>query len=384
MLCREYDLNLDLHAKIWQLSVAEQQWVEILKALFLGVDLLILDEPTAVLTPQEADKLFVILKKMKEEGLSILFITHKLNEVMTVSDRVTVLRKGKKIATVNTAEVNRNELAKMMVGREVVFRVEKPNIEIGESVLEIKNLKTKNDRGFFALNNLSLHVNAGEIVGIAGVSGNGQRELFESIIGIRKVENGEIYLNGLKIKNQSSKTISSLGIAHVPEDRLKEGVVSDFSITDNLILGLHHHQFFKHKGWFLDKKEVDSFAENCINDFEIVTPSKYQMTRNLSGGNIQKVVLARELSKQPNCLIANLPTRGLDVGAIEYVHKRLLLQCTKGTGILLFSDDLDEILHISDRILVIFKGSIVGELDPLTTSLEKIGLLMAGILEGEQ
>lgn len=383
-LCADYDITLDLSAKIWQLSVAEQQWVEILKALFIGVQLLILDEPTAVLTPQEADKLFVILKKMKEEGLSILFITHKLNEVMKVSDRVTVLRKGQKIATVNTAEVTRVELAKMMVGREVVFRVEKPTVAIGEPMLEINNLCTRNDRGHEALCNLSLHVRSGEIVGIAGVSGNGQRELFESIIGVRKADSGEILLQGKNIKNLPIKAIGAMGISHIPEDRLKEGVVSDFSIAENLVLGLHHHRFFNKHGWHLDQNEVTEFAASCIEDFEIATPSANQRTRNLSGGNIQKVVLARELSKQPICLIANLPTRGLDVGAIEYVHKRLLDQCTKGTAILLFSDDLDEILNLADRILVIFKGSIVGELDPSTASREKIGLLMAGSLEGEQ
>ncbi len=381
-LCSDYDISLDLNAKIWQLSVAEQQWVEILKALFGGVKLLILDEPTAVLTPQEADKLFVILRKMKQEGLSILFITHKLNEVMEVSDRVTVLRRGEKIATVNTAEVTREDLAKMMVGREVMFRVEKPQVSLGEPVLEVNRLVARNDRGQTSLNKLSLSVRSGELVGIAGISGNGQKELFECIIGVRHAEAGEIILSGEPITNRHPREISGKGISHIPEDRLKEGIVPDFSVSENLILGLHHDRFFRADGWVLDRKGVENFASDCIRDFEIVTPSARQTTRNLSGGNIQKVVLARELSKQPACLIANMPTRGLDVGAIEYVHNRLLKQCQLGTGILLFSDDLDEILNLADRILVIFKGSIVGELAPATASRKEIGLLMAGSLEG--
>lgn len=388
ILCTAYDLCLDLSAKIWQLSVAEQQWVEILKALFGGVKLLILDEPTAVLTPQESEKLFVILRKMKQEGISILFITHKLNEVMEVSDRVTVLRKGEKIATVKTADVTREDLARMMVGREVVFRINKPLVKIGEPVLEVKNLYAHNDRRQEALHDLSLNVKSGEIVGIAGVTGNGQKELFESIVGIRDTDSGKILLSDkdlthLSVAEIASLGLSSMGMASIPEDRLKEGVVPDFSISENLILGLHKYKFFKFHGCYLDSKEVDRFSEKCIKDFDIVTPSAKQPIRNLSGGNIQKVVLARELSGDPICLIADMPTRGLDVGAIEYVHNRLLKQCEKGTGILLFSDDLDEIMNLADRILVIFKGSIVAELPPTATR-EEIGLLMAGSLGGEQ
>ncbi len=386
-LCADYDLTLDLSAKIWQLSVAEQQWVEILKALFGGVKLLILDEPTAVLTPQEADKLFVILRKMKREGLSILFITHKLNEVLEVSDRVTVLRKGEKIATVNTADVTREDLARMMVGRDVVFRLDKPEVTIGEPILEVKEISCHNDRKQVALHNLSLTLNAGEIVGVAGVSGNGQKELFESIVGVRPTDSGTILLAGKDITHASvadiaSMGLSSMGMASIPEDRLKEGVVPDFSISENLILGLHKNRFFKFNGGYLDSKEVDQFSEDCIRDFDIATPTAKQPIRNLSGGNIQKVVLARELSGNPVCLLANMPTRGLDVGAIEYVHNRLLKQCEKGTGILLFSDDLDEIMNLADRILVIFKGRIVADLPP-TVSREEIGLLMAGSTGGQ-
>lgn len=387
-LCADYDLTLDLSAKIWQLSVAEQQWVEILKALFGGVKLLILDEPTAVLTPQEADKLFVILRKMKHEGLSILFITHKLNEVLEVSDRVTVLRKGEKIATVNTADVTREDLARMMVGRDVVFRLDKPKVTIGEPVLEVKNVCAHNDRKQEALRNLSLTVNRGEIVGVAGVSGNGQKELFESIVGVRPIDSGKVLLAGKDITRASVAEISSMGLsamgmASIPEDRLKEGVIPDFSISENLVLGLHKNRFFKFNGCYLDSKAVDKFSEECIHDFDIVTPSAKHPIKNLSGGNIQKVVLARELSGNPVCLLANMPTRGLDVGAIEYVHNRLLKQCEKGTGILLFSDDLDEIKNLADRILVIFKGKIVADL-PSTASRDEIGLLMAGSIGGQQ
>ncbi len=383
-LCADYDVSIDLSAKIWQLSVGEQQWVEILKALFGGVKLLILDEPTAVLTPQEADKLFVILKKMKADGLSILFITHKLREVMEVSDRVTVLRRGEKVATVNTADVTHADLAKMMVGRDVVFRVSKPEVKIGEPVLEIEGLCAQNDRDREALCNVSLDVKAGEIVGIAGVSGNGQRELFEAIVGVRSSGTGKILLAGTDITNRNPQTISSLGMAHIPEDRLEEGLISDFTVAENLILGLHKNKFYKYGGSMLDARGVVDFADKCIKDFEIVTPSSRQPTRNLSGGNLQKVIIARELSGQPKCLIANQPTRGLDVGAIEYVHNRLLQQREHGTGILIFSEDLDEIMNLADRILVIFKGSIVGELNPEVTSREEIGLLMAGSLEISQ
>ena len=383
-LCADYDVSIDLSAKIWQLSVGEQQWVEILKALFGGVKLLILDEPTAVLTPQEADKLFVILRKMKAEGLSVLFITHKLREVMEVSDRVTVLRRGEKVATVNTADMNHADLAKMMVGREVVFRVSKPEVKIGEPVLEIEGLCAQNDRDREALCNVSLNVKAGEIVGVAGVSGNGQRELFEAIVGVRSSATGKITLAGTDITNRNAQTISSLGMAHIPEDRLEEGLVPDFTVAENLILGLHKNKFYKWRGSMLDTRGVVDFADKCIKDFEIVTPSQRQPTRNLSGGNIQKVIIARELSGQPKCLIANQPTRGLDVGAIEYVHHRLIQQREQGTGILIFSEDLDEIMNLADRILVLFKGSIIGELDPDTATREEIGLLMAGSLESAQ
>ena len=383
-LCADYDVSLDLNAKIWQLCVGEQQWVEILKALFSGVKLLILDEPTAVLTPQEADKLFVILQQMKQEGLSILFITHKLREVMEVSDRVTVFRKGKKVATVNTADMTQADLAKMMVGRDVVFRVSKQKVEIGKPVLEVKDLKVLNDREQDTLCGVSLEVREKEIVGIAGVSGNGQRELFEAIVGTRHVEKGKIILSGKDVTNKSPRTIADNGVAHIPDDRLEEGLVPDFTVSENLMLGLHKNRFFKYNGALLDTQELDTFAAESIRDYEIATPSARLRTRSLSGGNLQKVIIARELSVNPRVLIANQPSRGLDVGAIEYVHKRMLNQREQGTGILMFSEDLDEIITLADRILVIFKGEIVGELDANQANREEIGLLMAGCMDGKQ
>jgi simple sugar transport system ATP-binding protein len=380
-LCGEYGLNLDLSAKIWQLSVGQQQWVEILKALFVGVDLLILDEPTAVLTPQEADNLFDILNKMKAEGLSIIFITHKLREVVQVSDRVTVLRKGRKVATVRTADVTRAALAEMMVGREVMFRVEKGEHDVGPAKLEVKGLRVLDDRGQEALKDLSFQVHQSEIVGIAGVSGNGQRELFEAIIGVRRPFQGSISLEGQEISGRKPRQIAELGIAHIPEDRLSEGLIADFSVAENLILGLHRERFFR-GGLFLNPRAVEHFSRDCIQEFGIVTPDTEQRTSNLSGGNLQRVILARELATNPKCLVANQPTRGLDVGAIEYVHRRLLEQQAEGVGVLLFSEDLDEILSLADRILVFFKGAVVGELDAKTATREQIGLLMAGVQDG--
>ena len=383
-LCSEYGITLDLTAKVWQLSVGEQQWVEILKALFSGVELLVLDEPTAVLTPQEADKLFDILAKMKADGLSIIFITHKLREVMAVSDRVTVLRKGEKVATVNTNEVTQSDLAQMMVGRQVAFRVTKGKARTGAPLLEVRNLCVRNDRGQEALKGVSLQVRRGEIVGVAGVSGNGQRELFESIVGVRRVEQGQVVFNGKDITNDEPRSIAARGVAHIPEDRLSEGLVPDFSISENLILGLHNRGRFFWRGIYLDSREVKDFSSKCIDEFDIVTPSADQKTSNLSGGNLQRVILARELATNPQCLVANQPTRGLDVGAIEYVYRRLIEQRDEGVGVLLFSEDLDEILNLADRIIVFFRGETVGTLKAEEATREGIGLLMAGIVEGDQ
>lgn len=377
-LCDEYGVKLDLKAQVWQLSVGEQQWVEILKALYEGVELLILDEPTAVLTPQEAERLFTVLRRMNQEGISVLLITHKLQEVMDVSDRVTVLRKGQKVGTVKTSEVTKEDLARMMVGREVVFRVEKEQLPKGETVLEIRNVHALNDRGQEALSGVSFKICKNEILGIAGVSGNGQRELFEILMGARRTSQGEILLNGKPIHNLSPQEIAQAGLLHIPEDRILEGLIPDFTIEENLILGRQREKQFN-QGKLLNFSNIRNFALESIQAFEIATPSPIQKTKNLSGGNLQKVILARELTQSPHCILANQPTRGLDVGATEYVHRRLLDQRMNGAAILLISEDLDELFNLSDEIAVIYKGEFVGLFDPRQVTLERIGLLMAGI-----
>ncbi|MDD5468047.1 MAG: ABC transporter ATP-binding protein [Anaerolineales bacterium] len=378
-LCQDYGLELDLHAKIWQLSVGQQQWVEILKTLFVGADLLIFDEPTAVLTPQEAANLFIVLQRMKKSGLSILLITHKLREVMDVSDRVTVLRKGRWITTQKTRDVSREELARLMVGREVNLRIERPEQQHGNVILEVENLTARNDFGRQVLHGISFDLHSGEILGLAGVGGNGQKELSEAIIGVRKVAGGRICLHGKEIIGKSVQAILDAGVGHIPQDRIAEGLVMEFPVSLNLILGMQDRKPFR-KGMVLDGKEIVGFAEQVIADFEIATPSTEQITETLSGGNLQKVILARELSQEPRCLVANQPTRGLDVGAIEYVHRKLMEQRQRGAGVLLISEDLEEIFALSDRIAVIYKGQIVGVVDSQKASLEQIGLWMAGII----
>ena len=377
-LCELYDVKLDLNAKIWQLSVGEQQWVEILKALYIGVQLLILDEPTAVLTPPEADRLFSVLHRMKEEGLSIIFITHKLKEVMQVSDRVTVLKKGRKIATVNTSDVTTAELAYMMVGREVVFTVKKEKIATNDPILHIQGLTAKNDKDLEALHGIDLTLHRSEILSIAGVAGNGQKELFEVLVGVRRATAGKVVISGNDITNKNPRAIARQGIAHIPDDRIGAGLISDFSVAENLILGLEENPPYR-KGLFLDKKSIKKYAGERISEFEIVTPSMNQRTSYLSGGNLQKVILARELRQSLKVLIANQPSRGLDVGVIEYVHKELLDMRRNGVGILLISEDLDEIFNLSDRIAVMFKGKILRIFDEQEADIESIGLLMAGI-----
>ena len=302
-LCEQYNVNMDPDAIIWQLSVGEQQWVEILKALYGGVELLILDEPTAVLTPQESDRLFSILKKMSRDGLSIIFITHKLNEVVAVSDRVTVLRKGKKIDTINSWEVTKASLARMMVGRDVVFRVQRDEIERGQPLLEMRGVQTCNDQGLECVKGVDLTLHGREILGIAGVAGNGQKELFEVLIGMRGLDSGKVLLNGVQISGKSAGFIRSQGVAHVPSDRIKEGLVMDFTIAENMILGSEWSKPFR-KGTQLNNKAINAFAEQGLESYEIAAPSINHITGNLSGGNLQKVVLAREIGSDPSVLIA--------------------------------------------------------------------------------
>ena len=377
-LCEQYGIKIDLHAKISQLSVGEQQWVEILKAVYYGVDLLILDEPTAALTPQEVDKLFSVLQQMKQQGLSVIFVTHKLKEVMEISDRVSVLRRGKLIETAYTSEVTQESLARKMVGRDVVFKVAKEYIAAGEPLLETSNLTAPNDQGQPALRGVSFTLHKNEILGIAGIAGNGQRELFEVMSGVRKLDSGEMLFIGKNIANFSPTQIKKAGIAHIPDDRISEGLIMDFSVADNLILGRQRDKDNR-KGIFLDRNHIHNSAVGLIDSFNITPSSPTNRTRYLSGGNLQKVILARELNRDIKCLVANQPTRGLDVGVIEYIYQRLLELRTLGIGILLFSEDLDELLSLSDRIAVMFRGKIMRMFTTPGASLEEIGLCMAGI-----
>lgn len=381
-LCDQYGICLDLQAKVSRLSVGEQQWVEILKAVYYGVDLLILDEPTAALTPQEVNKLFSVLQQMKEQGLSVIFVTHKLKEVMEVSDRVSVLRRGKLIDTANTLQVTQGSLARKMVGRDVDFSVTKDSLARGEALLEARHIQAHNDQEQDAFREVSFTLHKNEILGIAGIAGNGQKELFEGLIGVRKLVGGELSFDGKKIHNLSPTGIRKLGIAHVPDDRISEGLIMDFSIADNLILGRQREKNYR-RGVFLNRNQIVNTALNLIDTFSIVPASPTNRTKYLSGGNLQKVILARELNQNIKCLVANQPTRGLDVGVIEYIHQRLLDLRKGGVGILLFSEDLDELLNLSDRIAVMFRGRIVKIFNTAEARLEEIGLCMAGIDVGE-
>jgi len=376
-LCEAYDLDIDLEARIWQLSVGEQQWVEILKALYTGARILILDEPTAVLTPQESEKLFQIFRRMAAKGLSVVLISHKLNEVME-SDRVTVLRQGRVIGTVRPQDVTKLDLSRMMVGREVDLRIQKSTLGAGALALEVRDLCVLNDKGQRALNGFSLTVHGREIVGIAGVAGNGQKELFEALIGVRSIESGEVRVAGKDLTNARPKDVADHGVGYIPDDRFGAGLIADFSIAENLILGRQDDRRFN-KGFLFRRHAVNELAASSMRDFEIVAPSDKTITKTLSGGNIQKVILARELSQSTVCLLANQPTRGLDVGVIEYVHRQLLAKREQGLAILMASEELEEIFKLSDRIVTLFKGEIMGILSGEEASVEKVGLMMGGM-----
>lgn len=375
-ICDRYAVEIDLHAKIWELPVGTQQWVEILKALFLDARLLIMDEPTAVLTPQESERLFEIFGEMTRDGMSIILISHKMKEVMQ-SDRVTVLRRGKVVGTVATAETTTRELTRMMVGRDVALRVEREAHAPGAPMLELKGVTANNDFGTQKLAGIDLTVHRGEIVGIAGVAGNGQRALFETIIGVRKATAGQILLDGAEITNRSPYSIQHKGVGYIPDDRFAEGLVGDFDILSNIVLGHHKTPPFARAG-FLNFGRIAAFARRAIKDYEIKAPSERTICRTLSGGNAQKVIVAREFAQASRLLLANQPSRGLDVGVIEYMHARLLEKRREEFGILMASEELDELFSLCDRILVLFKGRILGEFTPETADVETIGLLMAG------
>jgi simple sugar transport system ATP-binding protein len=379
-LSKENNLAIDPDAFIEKLPVGIQQRVEILKILYRGARILILDEPTAVLTPQESSMLFETLQKLRDKGKTIIIITHKLKEPMAIADRITVLRKGKVIGTVNREETSPEMLAEMMIGRKLK-KMKKSELIPGESLLEIQDLYVEDDRGQIAVEGISFDVKAGEILGLAGVVGNGQGELAEAISGLRPINSGSIKLSGKEITGLNPRNIYDTGLAYIPEDRQKTGSIRDFIISENLILGLQHHKEWYRKGllsFFMDFKKINSSANSKVKKFDIRTPSIYTKIGSLSGGNQQKVIVARELSKNPVVVLASQPTRGLDVGVIEYVHSRLLDLRREGKGILLISSDLDEILTISDRIAVIFEGKIVSFEEPHNTDEKRLGLLMAG------
>ena len=376
-LSERYGLAVDPTAKIADISVGMQQRVEILKTLYRGADILIFDEPTAVLTPQEIQELIQIMRNLVNEGKSIILITHKLREIMEVCDRVTVIRRGKGIGTLNVADTNPNELAELMVGREVHFKTEKQSANPGRKVLEISNLVVKNAQNCSAVDQLNLTVHAGEIVGIAGVDGNGQTELIEAITGLMKAESGSIKLNGQEIMNLPPRKIIEAGVGHIPQDRHKHGLVLDFPIGENIVLQSYYQEPYSKRG-ILNFKSIYEKARQIIKEFDVRTPDEYTKARALSGGNQQKAIIGREIDRNPDLLIAAQPTRGLDVGAIEFIHKRLIEQRDQGKAVLLVSFELDEILNVSDRIAVIYEGKIVAIVDPKETTEQELGLLMAG------
>lgn len=381
----QYGLKIDPNAKIWQLSAGEKQRVEIVKALYRGADILILDEPTSVLAQSEITPFFEMLRKMVAEGKSIVFITHKLEEVMAVSDRVTVLRKGRVVGTLNTSETNERELARMMVGRDVIFRLEKKPVKKGKLVLDVVNLKALNDKGIEALKGISFKVYEGEIFGIAGVAGNGQKELVEVITGLRRATSGKVYIMGEDLTNKSPRAILKKNVAHIPEERIEMGIVPNMNVSENLILKYYSDPPFAKEAYIeslrivLNEEEIEKFSNKLVKEYDIMTPSIKTPAKLLSGGNIQKLILARELSSKPSLIIAAHPTYGLDVGATEYIRKLLLKEREKGAAILLVSEDLEEIMSLSDKIAVIFDGELVGIVDANDANLEDIGLMMAGV-----
>lgn len=379
-LAEIYGLRIDPSAYVWQLAVGQQQRVEIIKALYRGADLLILDEPTAVLTPQEVDELFVTLQQMKRDGHSLIFISHKLHEVLKICDRVTVLRDGRVVNTQSIAGATKASLAQMMVGREVGLKTERVQVEAGEIRLEVKELWANSDREVPALRGVDLKVRAGEIVGVAGVSGNGQRELAEVITGLRVATRGKVSMDGQDITNLTPEEVIDRKLSFIPEERMRTGMIRDFSVSENLILRENGRVPYARRG-FLDFRAISRHAADLIDSFNVKTPSQDTPVKNLSGGNIQKLVLARELARQPRVLIAAQPTRGLDIGATEYVHYRLLEQRSQGLATLLISEDLDEILALSDRIFVMYEGQIMGEVNSAEADPQKLGLWMAGVQE---
>ena len=376
-LSERYGLAVDPSAKVADISVGAQQRVEILKTLYRGADILIFDEPTAVLTPSEIDELMAIMKNLVKEGKSIILITHKLDEIRAVSDRVTVIRRGKSIETVEIVGATNADLAEMMVGRSVSFKTEKQPAQPKEVVLSIKDLVVNENRGVPAVKNLSLDVRAGEIVGIAGIDGNGQSELIQAITGLRKIESGSVELKGQSIVGLHPRQITELSVGHVPEDRHRDGLVLEMMISENIALQTYYKEPLSKKG-ILNYTNIIDYAKKLMQEFDVRAASEIVSASALPGGNQQKAIIAREIDRNPDLLIVSQPTRGLDVGAIEYIHKRLIQERDNGKAVLVVSFELDEILNVSDRIAVIHDGKIQGIVTPETTNKQELGVLMAG------
>ncbi|MFS9053209.1 ABC transporter ATP-binding protein [Streptococcus infantis] len=376
-LSERYGLAVNPSAKVADISVGAQQRVEILKTLYRGADILIFDEPTAVLTPSEIDELMAIMKNLVKEGKSIVLITHKLDEIRAVSDRVTVIRRGKSIETVEIAGATNADLAEMMVGRSVSFKTEKQEAQPKEVILSIKDLVVNENRGVPAVKNLSLDVRAGEIVGIAGIDGNGQSELIQAITGLRKIESGSVELKGQSIVGLHPRQITEMSVGHVPEDRHRDGLVLEMMISENIALQTYYKEPLSKKG-ILNYTNIIGYAKQLMQEFDVRAASEIVPASALSGGNQQKAIIAREVDRNPDLLIVSQPTRGLDVGAIEYIHKRLIQERDNGKAVLVVSFELDEILNVSDRIAVIHDGKIQGIVTPDTTNKQELGVLMAG------
>ena len=381
-LCENYKLNIDLDSIIGDLSVGFRQRVEILKSLYRGAEILILDEPTGVLTPQEVDELFKILRSLQEEGKTIVLITHKLNEIMDLTSEVSVMRQGEMVGHTKTNSTNKEELAEMMVGRSVLLRINKSTAKKGEVVFSVKNLVVKDDLDVTRVKNVNLEVHAGEILGLAGVTGNGQTELLEALSGIRKIESGNIELFNETISDQNNfldpRSLKEKGLAHVPEDRQRMGLITEFKANENLIFGYHHQEPFS-KSSILQEKNIFSFSKKVMGEYDVRPNTPNLISSNFSGGNQQKIILSRELNKNPKVLLVGQPTRGVDIGAIEFIHQRLIDMRDKGAAILLVSVELEEVLSLSDRIVVMFDGNIVGEKINKNVTDREIGLLMAGV-----
>lgn len=377
-LSEKYGLAIDPDAQISNITVAQQQRVEILKVLYRGADILIFDEPTAVLTPQEITEFIQIIKNLAKEGKSIILITHKLSEIKAVADQVTIIRRGRDVGTFEVANVNDNRLAELMVGHHVNMKLNKKSVKLGREILKVENLKVKNTRGSFAVKKLSLNIHGGEILGLAGIDGNGQDELVEAITGLRHVNSGKVIINNQNMTNKKVRQITEAGVAHIPADRQKYGLILNLPLAENLVLQTYYKQPYSKHG-IINHQAIYEHAEELIKKYDIRTTSAELPASDLSGGNQQKAIIARELDRNSDLIIAFQPTRGLDVGAIEYIHKQLLAERDAGKAVLLVSYELDEIMQLSDRIAVLHDGKISGEVKPEDTNDTELGLLMTGI-----